>query len=45
MRREWSFHRPRRSGKQVVWLVLAGIVLFVLGFFAARPLMMLFGLI
>lgn len=44
MRREWSFHRPQGK-KKTVWLILLAVALFVLGFFAARPIFSLFGLI
>ncbi len=45
MRREWSFHRGNGRKKHVFWLVLLGIGLFVLGFFAARPICLLLGLV
>ncbi len=44
MKREWSFHRSSNNKKRVIFLVLAGLALFVLGFFAARPILLLFGL-
>ncbi|MBQ4324074.1 MAG: hypothetical protein IJC19_09045 [Clostridia bacterium] len=45
MKREWSFHRPASSKRRIVLLILGGIALFVLGFFTARPVFMLLGLL
>lgn len=45
MKREWSFHRSGGGKKRTVLLIVGGILLFVLGFFLARPLCLLFGLI
>lgn len=45
MRREWSFHRPAGGKKRMLLVIFGGIGLFVLGFFAARPLCMLFGIL
>ncbi len=45
MRREWSFHRSTRQKKRIPWLILLGVVLFILGFFAARPICLLLGLV
>lgn len=45
MRREWSFHRSSRRRGKLFFLILAGILLFVLGFFAARPILTLLGLV
>lgn len=45
MSREWSFHRSSGRKKRTLWLVLIGIGLFVLGFFAARPIMLILGLV
>lgn len=45
MRREWSFHRsPRKRGKTAL-LILLGILLFIIGFFAARPIMTWLGFV
>lgn len=45
MRNRWSFHQSTRRNKRTLWLILAGIGLFVLGFFAARPILLLLGLV
>lgn len=45
MSRQWSFHRSSGRKKTTVWLVLAGIGLFILGFFAARPILLILGLV
>lgn len=45
MKREWSFHRSNRGRKRVLFLVVGGVILFILGFFAARPLCSLFGIL
>ena len=45
MKREWSYHRSSGRKKRILLLILAGVALFVLGFFAARPIMLLFGLV
>ncbi|MBO5248469.1 MAG: hypothetical protein J6B54_04130 [Clostridia bacterium] len=45
MRREWTFHRSKGRNKRILWLILIGAALFVLGFFSARPILLLFGLV
>lgn len=45
MKREWSFHRSAGQKKRRVFLVVAAILLFILGFFAARPICLLLGLV
>lgn len=45
MRREWSFHRSGGVKKYLGWLIAAGVLLFILGFFSARPIMTLLGFI
>lgn len=45
MKREWSFHRSEQRKRRKFWLIFLGIILFVLGFFAARPLFLLLGLV
>lgn len=45
MRNSWSFHRyPERKKRTWLWILL-GIGLFILGFFAARPILLLLGLV
>ncbi|MBO5214268.1 MAG: hypothetical protein J6B86_05815 [Clostridia bacterium] len=45
MRNQWSFRRSPERKKRTLWLILLGIALFILGFFSARPLLLLLGLI
>ena len=45
MRNGWSFHRSPERKKRTLWLILLGIGLFILGFFAARPILLLLGLV
>lgn len=45
MRKEWSFHRSGGVKKHLGWLILGGVLLFILGFFSARPILTLLGLI
>jgi len=45
MKREWSFHRSGQRKRRVLLMTVLGILLFILGFFAARPICLLLGLI
>jgi len=45
MRREWSFHRSNGRKRRRVLLILAGVLLFILGFFSAYPICHLLGFV
>ncbi|MBQ1217429.1 MAG: hypothetical protein IIX85_05655 [Clostridia bacterium] len=45
MKRTWSYHRSEGSRKRRVILIIACILCFLLGFFAAHPVFELLGLL